>query len=136
LNFALTFLIISVLFACIFKLLPDAKIKWRHVKVGAFTTALLFMLGRFLISLYLSNSKIDSTYGAAGSIVVILLWVYYSSTILYFGAVYTKVYLQVKGLQIYPNQYAVWVNQVELENKASLTEAQPGKTVVEAKEKN
>ncbi|MES1215004.1 MAG: YihY/virulence factor BrkB family protein [Bacteroidota bacterium] len=121
-NLVLTFIITSFLFAIIFKVLPDARIKWRHVRVGAFTTASLFMAGKFLIGYYLGHSKMSSAYGAAGSIIVILLWVYYSSIILYFGAAFTRVYAIHKGSHIYPNQYAVWIEQVEVESKQSLQE--------------
>ena len=86
LNWALIFAVITALFAIIFKVLPDATIKWRDAFVGASFTALLFMLGKFLISLYIGKSNVGLTYGAAGSIIVILVWVYYSSLILYFGA--------------------------------------------------
>lgn len=119
-NILLTFFTTSFLFAIIFKVLPDAKIQWRDVRVGAFTTAALFMLGKFLISYYLGKSHITGYYGAAGSLVIILLWVYYSAIILYFGAAYTKVYAQQHGDHIYPNDYAVWIEQVEVENKESL----------------
>jgi len=127
-NVLLTFIIISVLFGGIFKVLPDAKIEWRDVRAGAFTTAILFMLGKFLITYYMSKAKVDSTYGAAGSIIIILLWVYYSSIILYFGAAFTKEYASMKGRNIYPNDYAVFIQQVEMESKASL-QAQPEKKV-------
>jgi membrane protein len=119
-NFLLTFATISSLFAIIFKVLPDAKIEWRDVVNGAITTALLFMLGKFGISYYLGKIHISSTYGAAGSMVIILLWVYYSAAILYFGASYTREYALCKGRNIYPNDYAVWIKEVELENKDSL----------------
>jgi len=119
-NLAFTFLITSFLFAIIFKVLPDARIKWRHVRAGAFTTALLFMLGRFIIGYYLGHSKMSSAYGAAGSIIVILLWVYYSSIILYFGAAFTRVYAIHRGSHIYPNNYAVWIEQVEVESQQVL----------------
>ncbi len=119
-NLLLTFLITSFLFAIIFKFLPDAKIKWKHVRAGAFTTALLFLIGKFLIGYYLGHSKLSSAYGAAGSVIVILLWVYYSAIILYFGAEFTKVYAAHTGTQIYPNDYAVWVQQIEVESKKSL----------------
>ena len=128
-NLLLTFLTTSFLFGIIFKMLPDAKISWKHVRTGAFTTAILFMLGKFVISFYLGKTQITSSYGAAGSLVIILLWVYYSSIILYFGAAFTRVYAQHTGSRIYPNGYAVWVQQVEVENKSSL-QGQP----VEAKE--
>lgn len=121
-NLLVTFVSISLLFAIIFKVLPDARIKWKHVRIGAVTTALLFMAGKFLISYYLGHSKMSSVYGAAGSIIVILLWVYYSSIILYFGAAFTRVYAIHKGSHIYPDNYAVWIEQVEVESKQSLQE--------------
>lgn len=119
-NLLLTFLITSFLFAIIFKFLPDAKIRWRHVRAGAFTTAIFFLIGKFLIGYYLGHSKLSSAYGAAGSVIVILLWVYYSAMILYFGAEFTRVYAIHSGSQIYPNDYAVWIQQIEVESKKSL----------------
>ncbi len=119
-NLLITFLTISVLFATIFKVLPDARIHWRDVMIGSLTTAILFMLGKFLISYYLRKSNISNSYGAAGSVVIILLWVYYSSTILYFGACFTRVYAIRTGRNIFPDTYAVWIQEIELENKASL----------------
>ncbi|KAA2244634.1 YihY/virulence factor BrkB family protein [Chitinophaga agrisoli] len=117
-NLLITFLVITTLFAVIFKVLPDARIRWKDVIVGAIATAILFMLGKFGIGLYLGASKVGSTYGAAGSIVIILLWVYYSAAILYFGAEFTRVHVQHFGERIYPNDYAVWVKQVEVEEEA------------------
>lgn len=114
-NLAVTFLVITILFAVIFKVLPDARIRWRDVIKGAIVTAILFMLGKFAIGVYLSASKISSSYGAAGSIVIILIWVYYSAAILYFGAVFTRVHVQYFGARIYPNDYAVWVKQIEVD---------------------
>lgn len=122
LNLLLTFIIITLLFGIIFKVLPDAKIKWRDVITGAITTAFLFMLGKFAISFYLGEKNIGNTYGAAGSIIIILLWVYYSAIILYFGAAFTKQYAQYKGRRIFPNDYAVWTEQIERENIGSLQE--------------
>ncbi|MBZ4188486.1 YihY/virulence factor BrkB family protein [Niabella beijingensis] len=119
-NLAITFLITSILFGMIFKVLPDAKIKWRAVRAGAIVTALLFMGGKFLISYYLGHNKMSSAYGAAGSVIVILLWVYYSAIILYIGAVFTRVYAIHHNMHIYPSQYAVWVEHVEVENKDSI----------------
>lgn len=124
-NLLVTFVVITILFGIIFKVLPDAKIKWRDVLTGALTTASLFMLGKFGISFYLGTRNIDNTYGAAGSIVIILLWVYYSAIILYFGAAFTKHYAQYKGRRIYPNDYAVWTEHVEKEMKGSLQEVAP-----------
>ncbi len=121
-NLLFTFLVTSFLFGLIFKVLPDARIQWRHVRAGAFTTAALFMIGKFLIGFYLGQSKMSSAYGAAGSIIVMLLWVYYSAAILYFGAIFTREYAIHQGSNIYPNSYAVWIEQVEVENKESLQE--------------
>ena len=78
------------------------------------------MLGKFAIGFYLGKSHISSSYGAAGSLIIILLWVYYSAIILYFGATFTKVYAQCTGSHIYPSEYAVWIQQVEVESKESL----------------
>jgi membrane protein len=130
-NLFFTFIIISFLFGIIFKVLPDARIKWKHVRSGAFTTALLFMVGRFIIGYYLGHSKMSSAYGAAGSIIVILLWVYYSSIILYFGAAFTRVYAIFQGSQIYPNNYAVWIEQVEVESAQPLNQHADSKQKLE-----
>jgi membrane protein len=114
----LSFIIISFLFAVIFKVLPDAKIKWRDVSKGAIVTGILFILGRYLISIYVAKSEVASVYGAAGSIIIIMVWVYYTAVILYFGAEFTKVYSVRYGSKIRPNQYAVWVTVKEEEKPA------------------
>lgn len=114
-NLAITFLVITVLFAIIFKFLPDAKIGWKYVRVGAFFTALLFMLGRSLISIYIAKSQINSTYGAAGSIIIIFAWIYYTSALLYLGAEFTQIYTDYKGGKIEPAEYAVSIEQKEIE---------------------
>ncbi|MCP1386304.1 YihY family inner membrane protein [Runella sp. CRIBMP] len=116
LNQALTFIVISLLFAVIFRVLPDAKIKWHDVLAGSMLTALLFMLGKFGISFYISKTNIGSMYGAAGSMAILLVWIYYSSLILYFGAEFTKAYAMKFGSAIYPNAYAITVKEVEIEN--------------------
>lgn len=134
LNIIFTFLITSIIFAAIFKVLPDARIKWKHVWIGAFVTAFLFMGGRFIISYYLGHSRMSSAYGAAGSVIVILLWVYYSSMILYFGAAFTHAYAVHKGSRIYPNNYAVWVQQIEVESEKSIQQQPEEKTVIEVPE--
>lgn len=134
-NLLLTFGITAFLFAIIFKVLPDAKIKWSHIRVGAITTAVLFMVGKFLISYYLGKSKLSTSYGAAGSVILILLWVYYSATILYFGAVFTKVYVLHTGSRIYPNDYAVWVQEIEVESEKSIQQQPEKKTVIEVHKK-
>ncbi|MCK7558985.1 YihY/virulence factor BrkB family protein [Chitinophaga sedimenti] len=121
-NIVITLIIISLLFAIIFKVLPDAKIQWKHVLVGAVATAILFMLGKFGIGLYMGMSKVGTTYGAAGSIVIILLWVYYSSAILYFGAEFTRSWVEKKGCEIEPNDYAIWVKQVEVASDGIMDE--------------
>lgn len=97
LNFAIAFVTTTLLFACIFKILPDTKIAWRDVGVGAVVTALLFSIGRLLIGLYLGHSSVSSVYGAAGSLAVLLLWVYYSAQILFLGAEFTRVYASTYG---------------------------------------
>ncbi|TCJ14311.1 YihY/virulence factor BrkB family protein [Flaviaesturariibacter flavus] len=107
LNLVLTVGVTTVLFAGIFKVLPDAKIKWKDVWIGAGFTALLFLIGKFLIGLYIAKSDIGSTFGSAGSLIVLLVWIYYSAIILYFGAEFTKHYLVEYGPGIQPNQYAV-----------------------------
>jgi membrane protein len=116
-NLIITFVVITSLFAIIFKVLPDAKIKWRDVMVGAIVTALLFMLGKFGITFYIGKSNIGTTYGTAGSLVVLLVWVYYSAIILYFGAEFTKAYAVHFGNRIYPSQYAVWIKHVDIEEE-------------------
>ncbi|MEO7984618.1 MAG: YihY/virulence factor BrkB family protein [Bacteroidota bacterium] len=134
LNLLLTYIITAFIFAAIFKVLPDARIKWKHVRIGACVTAFLFMLGRFIIGYYLGHSRMTSAYGAAGSIVVILLWVYFSSMILYFGAAFTHAYVVLKGSRIYPNSYAVWVQQIEVESGKSIDKQPEQKTVIEMPE--
>ncbi|HET7624421.1 MAG TPA: YhjD/YihY/BrkB family envelope integrity protein [Verrucomicrobiae bacterium] len=102
-----SFVVISVLFTLIFKILPDVKIRWRDVWVGAIGTAALFSGGKYLLGLYLSHETDVSAYGAGSAFVVILLYVYYASVILYFGAEFTQVYAQHQGVKIEPSQYAV-----------------------------
>lgn len=114
-NLVLTFGITTLIFAVIFKVLPDAQIKWKDIMSGAIATSILFMLGKFAISFYIAKTNVGSTYGAAGSIVILLVWVYYSSIILYFGAEFTKAYAVKYGSSIHPNDYAVTMKQVEVE---------------------
>jgi len=97
LNFVMSFALISVLVAAIYKVLPDAKLTWRDVLVGAIITALLFSLGKFLIGLYLAHSAVASSYGAAGALIVILMWVYYSAQIFLLGAEFTKIHARRRG---------------------------------------
>ena len=115
LNFVITYLILAVLFGYIFKVLPDAKIRFRDVTVGAMVTAALFMIGRMLISLYIGFSNFDDTFGASAALIIILVWIYYSSLILYFGAEFTKAWAVKFGYKIYPDKYAVTTKLVEIE---------------------
>lgn len=113
-NYVILFLIISLFFAIIFKVLPDARIRWKDAMVGASFTAFLFMIGKFLIGFYLGNSGIGVTFGAAASLVIILLWVYYTSIILYFGAEFTKIYTLNFGAGIKPDETAVFIIKQEV----------------------
>ncbi|WPR70244.1 YihY/virulence factor BrkB family protein [Flavobacterium sp. NG2] len=113
-NSLLTFTIISLLFGAIFKILPDAKIKWRQVRLASFTTAFLFMIGKFLISFYIANSNIQNVYGTAGSFVILMVWVYYSSVILYFGAEFAKSYAIRFSSPIVPSEFADLVQSIEI----------------------
>ncbi|MEO9147088.1 MAG: YihY/virulence factor BrkB family protein [Ginsengibacter sp.] len=115
-NIVITLVIITAIFATIFKVLPDAKIKWKDVLIGSIFTAILFMLGKFGISFYISKSQVGSTYGAAGSLIILLVWVYYSSIILYFGAEFTKAFAMKFGSAIHPDDYAVTTKIVEIES--------------------
>ncbi|MHA4843285.1 YihY/virulence factor BrkB family protein [Flavitalea antarctica] len=133
LNLVITFSVITILFAAIFKVLPDALIKWRDVIAGSIATAILFMLGKFGISFYISQSNIGSTYGTAGSLVVLLLWVYYSAAILYFGAEFTKFYALRYGSAIHPDHYAVVTKTVEVEAENGTSVQQATKEVKEEK---
>lgn len=109
--------IILLLFAFIFKVLPDAKILWKDVWIGAFVTTLLFILGKFVIGYYLTNTSQISAYGTAGSLIIILLWVYYSAIILYFGAEFTHVFARHHGRRIAPNKYAIWIETDIIERR-------------------
>lgn len=114
----LTLIVITSLFAVIFKILPDAKITWKQVRIASLTTAFLFMVGKFLISFYISHSSIGTVYGAAGSLVLIMVWVYYSSVILYLGALFAKCYAVEFGSQIKASKYAELIQVVEVKLEA------------------
>lgn len=122
LNFIISLAVITVLFALMYKYLPDAKIAWRDVWVGAVSTALLFTIGKTLIGLYLGRGSITSTYGAAGSFVVLLVWLYYSAQIFLFGAELTQVYANRFGKRVRPTDNAVPVTAAERANEGT-----PGK---------
>ncbi len=106
LDFAISLVVISTLFGLIFKILPDAKIKWRHVIFGSVVTGLLFTIGKFAIAFYFGRAEPASGYGAAGSIILILLWVSYSSMILFFGAEFTRAYANMYSGTISATEYA------------------------------
>jgi membrane protein len=101
--------IATLLFATIFKVLPDVRLEWRDMWQAGFITAILFVTGQYLISIYFTQAAPASTYGAAGSLVIVLLWVYYSSLILFFGAAFTKVRIRARGGRIVPKAGAVRV---------------------------
>ena len=106
-NALLSFVIVTFMFAVIYKLLPDVRIAWRNVWTGAAVTAVLFTIGKTLIGLYLGRSTVASVYGAAGSLIVILLWIYYSAQLVFFGAEFTKVYSRRFGAAVVPDRRAV-----------------------------
>ncbi|MES2275366.1 MAG: YihY/virulence factor BrkB family protein [Bacteroidota bacterium] len=123
-NVGLAFVVISALFAIIFKFLPDVEIHWRDVRSGAIFTAIMFMLGKYVIGLYIQFTAQGSAYGAAGSIIVILIWIYYTAAILYIGAEFTQVYAEASGSVIQPAEYAVHVLQTEVEHVVKKLPAQ------------
>ncbi len=107
--------IISLIFALIFKFLPDAKVRWKDVSVGALVTGILFTIGKYLIGLMLANTRVASTYGAAGSLAGILIWVFYSSLLLLVGAMFTRVYAAKLGKRITPKKHSVRIVTKEVE---------------------
>jgi len=111
LSFCLSFAVVTLLFTLIYKVLPDVEIRWSDVWVGAVATALLFTVGKLLIGLYLGHASVGSAYGAAGSLVVFVVWVYYSALILFFGAEFTKVYANRFGSRIRPAANAVPITE-------------------------
>ncbi len=129
-NLLISIVILTIFFALIFKVLPDADIAWRDVWVGAFVTAILFSIGKTLIGLYLGSSAVGTTFGAAGSLVLLLLWVYYSAQILFFGAEFTQVYANTLGSRIVSEgQAAAKINRPEETPPSKAPAASPGTTV-------
>jgi len=110
-DFVVSLGVITFLFAMIYKFLPDVKIAWRDVWVGALVTGVLFTLGKFLIGLYLGSSAVGSAYGAAGSFAVFLIWVYYSAQVLFVGAEFTQVYAEHCGSRIVPKENAILISE-------------------------
>ncbi|WP_269243616.1 YihY/virulence factor BrkB family protein [Flavobacterium limnophilum] len=109
LNILILFATTTMLFSIIFKTLPDGDIVWKDALIGSSFTSFFFMFGKFAIGFYLGSSTVATVYGAAGSVIIILIWVYYSAIILYFGAEFTKVYANAHGNKIIPNAYAVGI---------------------------
>jgi membrane protein len=126
-NLIISFGVITLLFAMIFKILPDAEIRWNDVWIGAAVTSLLFTIGKFVLGLYLGKSSAGSAYGAAGSLIVVLLWVYYSAQILFFGAEFTQVYANTYGSRVVPSPDAL-----PLTEEAQAEQGMPRRETVEA----
>lgn len=112
-NLSLSLGVITVLFAVIFKVVPDIEIRWRDVWVGAFVTAALFSAGKYVLGLYLGTSSVASSYGAAGSVVALVVWVYYSSQLVFLGAEFTQVFARRYGVEIRPSKNAMFVDEHE-----------------------
>ncbi len=123
LNFAVSFGVVTLLFGAMFKVVPDAEVAWRDVWVGAVVTAALFMVGKFAIGFYLGRSNPGEAYGAAGSLAVLLVWIYYASMIVFFGAEFTQTWAERRGEGVVPEEGAVRVVQEEKEVRGS--EAEP-----------
>jgi len=127
-NLVISLVVITALFSVIYKVLPDVKIAWRDVFLGALVTALLFTIGKFLIGLYLGHSSIATSYGAAGSFVVLLLWIYYSAQILLFGAEFTQVFARRYGSKIVPDDNARFVSAEDLARQGQPHSSLKGQT--------
>jgi len=121
LNFVISLGVITCLFAMIFKTVPDVQIAWRDVWIGAALTALLFTIGKLVLGLYLGRASVASPYGAAGSIIVLVIWVYYATQILFMGAEFTQVYARSRGAQVIPSKHAMPVDEPTSAKPASRT---------------
>lgn len=113
LNLVVSSLVFTLLFAAMFQVLPDVNIAWKNVWFGAATTAMLFIVGKWVIGLYLGNSGLGSAYGAAGSVIVFLIWVYYSCIILFFGAELTQAHAMETNSRFEPEQHAEWIDDCD-----------------------
>jgi membrane protein len=120
-SFLLSFSCLTLLFAAIYTILPDAHIAWRSTVVGAAITSMLFIVGQFLFRLFLNQIDIGSAYGVAGSFVILITWIYYAAQILFLGAEFTKVYAKTQGSPIVPEEYAVHISH----NNESQASPQP-----------
>ena len=113
-NFLLGFLVVVLVFAFMFKILPDVEIRWKAVWAGAFITAVLFTVGKLLLSLYFGNVKPTSAFGAAGTVILIMMWINYSCMLVFFGAEFTKVFSERRGFAIMPSKHSKWKAAKEL----------------------
>ncbi|NJK95649.1 MAG: YihY/virulence factor BrkB family protein [Bacteroidales bacterium] len=118
------------------KFYPDARIRWKDVIAGAIFASVLFMIGKFGFSIYINNSNLGSSFGSAGSFVVLLMWIYYSSTMLYFGAEFTKAYALKYGDEIVPKEYAVTVKVIQVESHEKSVQQNEKHTEMTDKELN
>ncbi len=116
-NFVISFAVVTFLFAMIFKFLPEVDIAWKDVWLGAMVTSALFSLGKFLIGFYLGRSEVGNTFGGAGSLAILLIWIYYSAQILFFGAEFTQVYANKYGSKIVPDPDMVKITEQERAEK-------------------
>jgi membrane protein len=132
-NIVLSFAVVTVLFALIYKVLPDVKLAWRDVWVGAVATSVLFTLGKYLIGLYLGQGSVASAYGAAGSIVALLLWIYFTAQIVLLGAEVTQVYANWYGTRVVPADNAEWMTDFYARLQADM-ERRPGDPLAARKE--
>jgi membrane protein len=114
-HFVLDISIVTLLFAMIFKFLPDARLSWRDVRLGAALTAAFFLVGKYALGLYLGTGAPGSAYEAAGSLITMLIWIYYAAQIVLFGAEFTRVYAQERGRGVRPAKHAVRVDRKEIE---------------------
>ncbi|MGF1676288.1 MAG: YihY/virulence factor BrkB family protein, partial [Rivularia sp. (in: cyanobacteria)] len=112
-NFVISFVVITMLFALIYKVMPDAKIAWNDVWIGAAITSLLFVIGKSLLGIYLGNGSFGSAYGAAGSLIVVLAWINYAAQIIFFGAEFTQVYASKYGSRILPDENSMRVPEID-----------------------
>jgi membrane protein len=128
LNFLISLAVITALFAMIFKFVPDAQVKWRDVWIGAAVTALLFSIGKMLLGLYLGKSTVASAYGAAGSVVAFVVWVYYAAQILFIGAEFTQVYSRAVGTPIEPAKGAVFAEDSDKKRETSSVDTSPARS--------
>lgn len=117
LNFIITLVIVTLLFTIIFKVLPDVRLRWKPAIVGAIFTTALFTAGKYLINLYIQKTNPGIVFGTAGSIFLLLVWIYYTAIILYFGAEFTQVYAEKYSDGIQPSKYAVHLKVIVEENK-------------------